>query len=327
MTPFKKIQPATRLSSSLQLCVLANFVPHQIPNLARYTLSNLLLANEILRYTDFVVNEIMEDGTVVHLTNTSPPKPVNSQQEVKNGSSASATASEITQTDGTSESKQILSDSHAKSEGLPTTTKDTEMVDAGDAKVEPNGDASSEVKTREKELQAKNVEDTQHVKTEVNSSESEVAKDQEQAQVTKESAQGKTDSKPDEAKGHVHVETVKEVVQDGKTETNDTTSKDSKGDETGKSEVDKPKAEEIIEDQTESTLKKCPVSDDDLKLLTSYFGNEVRDLMLALYNKVLERPGGKAASYGSVVSEVIKDRQLRTQIHQVSSPSSAPSLL
>jgi hypothetical protein len=59
------------------------------------------------------------------------------------------------------------------------------------------------------------------------------------------------------------------------------------------------------------------LSADDTALLGFYFGADVRTLIIKLHDRVLQNPQAKPASLGSVTSEPITDRQLRTQLHKV----------
>jgi len=62
---------------------------------------------------------------------------------------------------------------------------------------------------------------------------------------------------------------------------------------------------------------KSSSSPEDVALLDSYFGIVVRQSVMKLYEKVVLHPDAKASSLGSVMSQPITDRQLRTMIHQV----------
>ncbi|OBT60659.1 hypothetical protein VE03_09923 [Pseudogymnoascus sp. 23342-1-I1] len=54
----------------------------------------------------------------------------------------------------------------------------------------------------------------------------------------------------------------------------------------------------------------------DEVLLDKYFGADVREQIFKMYKKILAKPNEKAATYGSVTSEPILDRELRTKLHQ-----------
>lgn len=212
------------------------------------------LANILPRYTDFLVNEITEDGNVVHLTDTSLPKPVQNPREVKPEPTAGP-SEKVSETNGSAKKEQhdtelTVDDSDVKATETPAITEDTEMADGSDVKVEQSRDVATGTKT-----------------------------DQD----------------------HVQAEASKEDAQDDKTEASD------------------PNAEskDHAQNSTESLVEKSLVSDEDNQLLTTYFGTKVCDSILALYKKVLQRPDGKASSYGIVTSEPINDRELRTKIHQV----------
>ena len=60
------------------------------------------------------------------------------------------------------------------------------------------------------------------------------------------------------------------------------------------------------------------LNDDDTALLDSYFGGPVRASIVKLYERIVKQPNAKTASYGSVTSEPITDRELRKKMHQVS---------
>ncbi|KFY02211.1 hypothetical protein O988_02324 [Pseudogymnoascus sp. VKM F-3808] len=55
---------------------------------------------------------------------------------------------------------------------------------------------------------------------------------------------------------------------------------------------------------------------EDEVLLDNYFGANVREQIVKMYKKILAKPNEKAATYGSVTSEPILDRELRTKLHQ-----------
>lgn len=56
---------------------------------------------------------------------------------------------------------------------------------------------------------------------------------------------------------------------------------------------------------------------EDEVLLDNYFGADVREQIVKMYKKILAKPNEKAATYGSVTSEPILDRELRTKLHHV----------
>lgn len=56
---------------------------------------------------------------------------------------------------------------------------------------------------------------------------------------------------------------------------------------------------------------------EDEVLLDTYFGANVREQIVKMYKKILAKPNEKAATYGSVTSEPILDRELRTKLHHV----------
>ena len=55
----------------------------------------------------------------------------------------------------------------------------------------------------------------------------------------------------------------------------------------------------------------------DSDLLDEFFGPSIRISILNLYQKFLQKPNAKPASFGFVFSDPIRDRQKRTLIHSV----------
>lgn len=76
-------------------------------------------------------------------------------------------------------------------------------------------------------------------------------------------------------------------------------------------------SEDTVDSQSTSSFT---LSDNDTALLGFYFGANIRASILKLHEKVLQNPQAKPASIGSVTSEPITDRQLRTQLHKVMNP-------
>ena len=74
-------------------------------------------------------------------------------------------------------------------------------------------------------------------------------------------------------------------------------------------EVSKPASEE-------AATPEFALSSEDEVLLDGYFGAEVRGKIVKMYEHILSKPDQKAAVYGSVLSEPILDRELRTKLHQ-----------
>jgi hypothetical protein len=66
-----------------------------------------------------------------------------------------------------------------------------------------------------------------------------------------------------------------------------------------------------------STADSFALVPEDELLLDKYFGASVREQIVKMYKKILAKPNEKAATYGSVTSEPILDRELRTKLHQV----------
>lgn len=62
------------------------------------------------------------------------------------------------------------------------------------------------------------------------------------------------------------------------------------------------------------------LSDEDIAILDSYFGPELRDNIVRMHRKILEKPDAKPFIFGSLVSRPIHDREQRTKIHQVHDP-------
>ncbi|KAI9842573.1 MAG: hypothetical protein M1838_003073 [Thelocarpon superellum] len=67
----------------------------------------------------------------------------------------------------------------------------------------------------------------------------------------------------------------------------------------------------VIKEQSSETIRGSDA--DELK---SLFGEDTRDAIVALYERILASPQKKPAEFGSVKSGVIIDRQARTNIHQ-----------
>lgn len=66
-----------------------------------------------------------------------------------------------------------------------------------------------------------------------------------------------------------------------------------------------------------ATAESFALTPDDEVLLDNYFGADVREQIVKMYKKILAKPNEKAATYGSVTSEPILDRELRTKLHHV----------
>lgn len=82
-------------------------------------------------------------------------------------------------------------------------------------------------------------------------------------------------------------------------------------------EAAKPIAETTDAAATPEAKDEFTLTAGDEALLDNYFGADVREQVLKLYKKVLAKPNEKAAAYGSVTSQPILDRELRTKLHQV----------
>lgn len=66
-----------------------------------------------------------------------------------------------------------------------------------------------------------------------------------------------------------------------------------------------------------ATADSFALAPEDEVLLDNYFGADVREQIVKMYKKILAKPNEKAATYGSVTSDPILDRELRTKLHQV----------
>jgi len=82
-------------------------------------------------------------------------------------------------------------------------------------------------------------------------------------------------------------------------------------------EAVKPIAESTDASATPEAKDEFSLSTEDEVLLDKYFGADVRWQVVKLYKKILAKPNEKAAAYGSVTSQPILDRELRTKLHQV----------
>ena len=58
------------------------------------------------------------------------------------------------------------------------------------------------------------------------------------------------------------------------------------------------------------------ITSEDEAILHGYFGTDVTAKIVKMYKHILSKPNEKAAVYGSIVSEPILDRELRTKLHQ-----------
>jgi hypothetical protein len=106
----------------------------------------------------------------------------------------------------------------------------------------------------------------------------------------------------------------------------ETTSPELKTSSTAPAEVSVQNGEKLAADQKDATgteQASAALSPDDFDLLDSFFGPAVRELVVKLYEKVLQQPNAKPASLGTVTSDPINDRQLRTKIHGVSTRDDA----
>lgn len=70
------------------------------------------------------------------------------------------------------------------------------------------------------------------------------------------------------------------------------------------------------EEAPKETAIEFALSSEDEVLLDGYFGAEVRGKIVKMYQHILSKPDQKAAVYGSVTSDPILDRELRTKLHQ-----------
>jgi tRNA pseudouridine13 synthase len=75
--------------------------------------------------------------------------------------------------------------------------------------------------------------------------------------------------------------------------------------------AEEPAAKDVPEEKVEFVL-----TPEDEALLDKYFGATVRIDIIKMYQEILAKPNQKAAVYGSVTSQPITDRELRTQLHK-----------
>jgi hypothetical protein len=66
------------------------------------------------------------------------------------------------------------------------------------------------------------------------------------------------------------------------------------------------------------------LSSEDTALLDSYFGADTRHSIVNMHEKILQKLNAKPASFGSISSQPIADRQLRTKIHKVAEQITPP---
>ncbi len=92
-------------------------------------------------------------------------------------------------------------------------------------------------------------------------------------------------------------------------------------------DVEKPTKETEASTSAEASTNSLPEStgkeqereldSEDIVLLDSFIGEETRKSVVRMYEKALQRPDANSASFGSVASQPIAEKGLRTRIHQV----------
>ena len=65
------------------------------------------------------------------------------------------------------------------------------------------------------------------------------------------------------------------------------------------------------------TLDRSFINPEDIAILDKYLTTDVRSQILKLYEMVMQKPNARPSSFGSVNTNPVTDRQIRTQIHQV----------
>lgn len=58
------------------------------------------------------------------------------------------------------------------------------------------------------------------------------------------------------------------------------------------------------------------IAPSDEEVLVKYFGNNLKNDIIQLHQKILAKPGAKPAVFGALFTEPITDRQLRGRLHQ-----------
>lgn len=99
--------------------------------------------------------------------------------------------------------------------------------------------------------------------------------------------------------------------------TEKTSSQESKKSEEKDQAYDKKRNSNQLEMPDKQPTPPFTITDADAALLEEYFGSANRSAILIMNTKIMSRPDAKAASFGSILTDSITDRQLRTKIHQV----------
>ncbi|RDW70150.1 hypothetical protein BP5796_08547 [Coleophoma crateriformis] len=188
------------------------------------------------RYTDFLVNEITPEGTVVHLTDDRAPK--------------------FSQ--------------------LPKPDEAASVEPAGNTDENVTPPVRAEIKTEEKKTIAPRFA-AQDVRLE----------DPEFAATIKPKSPAQTSTEAEQ-----HAPVVKDV-------TNAQASPN-----TTEPNLDEPK--------TRASL----LSADDEALLASYFGDTIKEQLIKFHAEVVSKPDKKASLFGSLMSDPIPDKEIRTKVHQ-----------
>ncbi|KAL9104941.1 MAG: hypothetical protein Q9163_000186 [Psora crenata] len=288
------------------------------------------------RYTDFLVNEILPSGEVVHLTNLKAPKNVKekdnktssrSKPEVERSENPTATSTEIKNAceaispgikgDIGSQSCEALNGA-----AVQTPTSNSEPKD--NLPLASNG--SSDLLSHDPEALPphKRIFLTKSVASN-NTTESENIKPEETARSKQtvylhHTSQGwvETDQPPadveKEQKDEVRTGPVADEQEDGIVPTNETLAKDEAPEE--------PRSVAVTQEDALASWNAFAGADDrfqhppeETEILESYFTPEFVGAIRSLYNRVLRPPHRPAREYGSLMSAVI-DRQTRGKIHQ-----------
>ncbi|KAL3427084.1 tRNA pseudouridine synthase d [Phlyctema vagabunda] len=203
------------------------------------------------RYTDFLVNEIEPDGTVVHLTDDKAPK-----------IQAAPVAKEI----------KAAENEFPKPGAAPDATLPNEPLANG-----ANQAADTDTPTKQKEP----------------------------IRVTRFASQDIRLEDPNFSFSHSD-------VQPPVAENKDQALKDISNASAARPAVDTPTPATVAL----AAEKPEFLSVEDEKLLTTYFGQEIRDQILKFYKEILAKPDKRPGSFGTLTSDPIMDKELRTKVHQ-----------
>jgi hypothetical protein len=76
---------------------------------------------------------------------------------------------------------------------------------------------------------------------------------------------------------------------------------------------------------SDKSLKPKPtISAEDIALLDSLINTEIRESAVRMYEKMLEQPDSKPSIFGILYTKPIDDKDIRTQIHKVSTITAHP---